>query len=100
MKPAVATELCFGCPVEGIETYPKTIRVGSLYQRAQPVHLRRCPLSSVRLTACLHHFPRIVPPAPVVRGFHRVHYFGCRGSFLSCRMNGAEEQHTITGLQL
>ena len=34
VKPAVATELGFGCAVERIEADPKTIGVGSLYQRA------------------------------------------------------------------
>src|SRR5580704_6876269 len=100
MKPPVATELCFGCPVEGIETYPKTARVGPLYQCAQPGHLRWCPLSSVWLSAGLNHLPRVVPPAPVVRRFHRIHYLGCSGGLLPFGMNGAEEQHTITGLQL
>src|ERR1700679_3928475 len=100
MEPAVATELCFGCAVERVKAYPKTAGVGSLYQRAQPVHLRRRPLPGVRLAAGLDHLPWIVPPAPVVCGFHRIHYLGRRRRILSCGMNGAEEQQTSTRVQL
>src|ERR1700691_630627 len=100
MEPTIATELRFGCSVEGIETYPQAVGVRSLDQSAQPVHLCRGPFSCVWLAASLDHLPRIVPPAPVVRGFAWIQDIRRRRGLLTLSMNSAEEQYSIAGLQL
>src|ERR1700722_6975187 len=100
VEPAIATELCLGCTVEGIEAYPQAVSMGSLHERSEPVHFRRCPFPRVGLAARFDHLPRIVPPAPVVGSLSWVQVFGRGRRILVFCVNGAKNQHAIAGLQL
>ncbi len=69
-------------------------------ERSQPTRFFRCPVTGMRLTACLNYFPWIVPPAPIVAGLLFTEDLRGGQRVFSLRMDRAEIKHPIFGPQL
>ena len=86
----MTTEFLRGCAVEGVETNPETVGMGTLDQGAQAVCLFGRPFSGIRLARRLDYSPRVIPPAAVVVCFFRVEDFGRCLRVLVLGVNRAE----------